>query len=138
MQSSDVIMTPWLEQRGTTVTLVLRDRTWAEISSRAPEQERDVREEEEESGWTSMGRRGWDAAAAVMSAVGGLGRAIPLTQDSPIAHGARQATNLITSVKDSALVDCLDVTSCAQSRDILHDPYVQKLCEPVEISFLPP
>lgn len=127
----------WLRRRGTTVTRVLRDRTWAEIPSCAPEQERNVREEEEESGWTSMGRRGWDAAAAVMSAVGGLGRATPLTQDSTIAHGARQAAHLIKRVTDSALLNCLDVTSWAQSSDILHDPFVRNLCEPVLIS-LPP
>ncbi|BDA49468.1 probable ubiquitin-conjugating enzyme E2 23 [Coccomyxa sp. Obi] len=66
------------------------------VAPAVPPEAEDVQEKETnelavaESAWGSVGRHGWNAAAAVMNAVGGLGRASAPVQDTALIHGGRR------------------------------------------------
>jgi len=62
-------------------------------------QELEQNEEEGEGGWSAVGRRGWDAAAAVMSAVGGLARTGAPSDQTPTRQATRLQASLLPSFR---------------------------------------
>lgn len=76
-------------------------------------QELEQNEEEGEGGWTAVGRRGWDAAAAVMSAVGGLARTGTTSDQTPTRQAIRLQPFLPSSLAWPFLFEAAAVQACS-------------------------